>query len=143
MNLITALVLMTASSVATGEPTDYTTAYDRAMKSEKPLLVLVTAEWCPPCQSLKRNTLPKLLDRKSFHGMHFAQVDFDSETRIARQLIGNRPVPQFILYEKRNGKWSVKHLVGLQSVASVEKFVGNSVVRTANRKVDAKATASK
>ena len=64
MKLLTALVLMSAT-VSSGEPDDYATAYDKAMKGDKPLVVLVTAEWCPPCQNLKRNTLPKLVDRKN------------------------------------------------------------------------------
>ncbi len=135
MNFVTALVMMSTITVSSGEPTDYTTAYNNAMKGDQPLLVLVTAEWCPPCQSLKRNTLPKLLKNKSLKNFQFAMVDLDRESKIARQLIEHRPVPQFILFEKRDGKWTKKHLVGFQSVANVESFLQPSVVRVAQQKL--------
>ena len=134
MNFFTALVMMSTLTVSSGEPTDYTTAYNNAIKGNQPLLVLVTAEWCPPCQNLKRNTLPQLVQKKSFKNFQFALVDLDRESKIARQLIEHRPVPQFILFEKRDGKWTKKHLVGYQSVASVESFLKPSVVRLARAK---------
>ena len=36
------------------QPTDYRTAYNQTQQGTKPLLVLVTAEWCPPCQVMKK-----------------------------------------------------------------------------------------
>ncbi len=141
MNFLTAMVLVT--TISSGQPTDYTSAYKSAMKSDQPLVVLVTAEWCPPCQNLKRNTLPKLVDRKSFKGVHFALVDLDKDSKVARQLIGSRPIPQFILFEKKDGKWTKKHLVGFQTVAKVEEFVGPAIVRTAEKPATDKAIANK
>lgn len=34
-----------------------TQASEISQETGKPMLVLVTADWCPPCQTLKRNTL--------------------------------------------------------------------------------------
>ena len=61
MNFLSAFVLIAvaAGSSASDKPLDYTSAYKKAMKGDKPLLVLVTAEWCPPCQVLKNDVLPK------------------------------------------------------------------------------------
>lgn len=136
MNIISAIVVMT-SVVGGGEPTDYATAYKNAMNSDKPLLVLVTAEWCPPCQNLKRNTLPELVRNKTLKDCHFAMVDFDRESKTAQSLVAGQPVPQFILFEKKDGKWTKKHLVGYQTVAGVQSFIQPAVQRVA-KNVDVK-----
>jgi thiol-disulfide isomerase/thioredoxin len=131
MNLISALLVMSTVASA-GEPTDYKTAYKNAMQGDRPLLVLVTAEWCPPCRSLKTNTLPKLANSESIKNFHFATVDFDRDSKVARQLIEDRPIPQFVLFEKRDGRWTRKYLVGYQSLANVETFLQPAITRTAS-----------
>ena len=40
-------MVISASSVSAQQPTDYFTAYKNAQAGEMPMLVLVTAEWCP------------------------------------------------------------------------------------------------
>ena len=142
MNLTSAIMVF-AAIVAVDQPTTttppstkYKDAYQKAIKGDKPLLVLVTAQWCPPCQMLKQSTLPELEARKSFKDFHFAKVDLDSDALVARQLIESRPVPQFVIFEKQNGKWQRRYLVGYHDVAGVEKFLQPSIksdkLRTAN-----------
>ena len=123
MNFVSAMMII-AATAHSGEPTDYKTAYHCAMNCNKPLLVLVTAEWCPPCQKMKSTTIPAMIKDKKFSGVLFATVDLDKDAKIARKLIGTRGVPQLVLFEKKHDEWSVKYLAGAQSVASVEKFVG-------------------
>jgi thioredoxin-related protein len=130
--LSAALVLFAVENVNAQQPIDYATAYKNAQTGDKPLLVLVTAKWCPPCQSMKKNTIPQLLKKSAFEGYHYTNVDLDKDSTVARQLIGGRGVPQLILFEKKNGKWTRKFLSGYNSVASVEKFVKKPNVRTAD-----------
>ena len=130
--LSAALVLFAVENVNAQQPIDYATAYKNAQTGDKPLLVLVTAKWCPPCQSMKKNTIPQLLKKSAFEGYHYTNVDLDKYSTVARQLIGGRGVPQLILFEKKNGKWTRKFLSGYNSVASVEKFVKKPNVRTAD-----------
>jgi thioredoxin-related protein len=129
--LSAALVLFAVENVNAQQSLDYATAYKNAQSGDKPLLVLVTAKWCPPCQSMKKNTIPQLIEKSTFKGLHYTNVDLDKESKVARQLIGSRGVPQLILFEKKNGNWTRKFLSGYNSVASVEKFVRNTTVRTA------------
>ena len=54
MKLLTAVMIIAVTGIASaGEPTDYKSAYLKAQQGDKPLLVLVTADWCPPCQVMR------------------------------------------------------------------------------------------
>ena len=116
-------------------PLDYKTAYSKAQAGDKPLLVLITAAWCPPCQQMKQTTIPQLMQKESFKDFHYSTVDLDKEEKLARELIGQRGVPQLIMFEKQDGKWVRRYLRGAQSVATVEAFVAQSgMLRTASAK---------
>lgn len=115
----------------------YSEAYKKAQAGDKPLLVMVTAEWCPPCRVMKANTLPLLLQKKTFKNFHFAMLDYDQESEIANELIGDRGLPQLIMYEKSNGKWLRRYIngkKGIHSVERVEKFVAEAgTIRLASK----------
>lgn len=134
MKTFSAILLIAVSSVAVaGEPVDYRTAYEKAQQGDKPLLVLVTAEWCPPCRIMKSQTIPQLMKKDAFKEFHYATVDLDREQAVAQQLIGQRGVPQLILFEKKEGKWTRRYLRGVQTPETVEAFVAQSaLVRTAD-----------
>lgn len=108
------------------EALDYQTAYQRCLSSDKPMLVMVTATWCPPCQQMKNNTLPQLVQRGSFKDVHFAMVDLDQQPEIAQALIGDRGVPQLVLFQKSNNEWVRRYISGMQTVEGVEAFIGKS-----------------
>ena len=126
MKLIVLLMASTLMGANENGPTDYKTAYERAQNGDKPMLVLVTADWCAPCQTMKASTIPQLMARNSFQNFHYATVDLGKEEQLARKLIGKRGVPQFIVFEKKNEKWQRRYLRGIQSVASVEAFIAPS-----------------
>lgn len=129
------LAIMLASTVmmADSSPTDYKTAYQKAQKGDKPLLVLVTAEWCPPCRVMKQTTIPELMRKNAFQNFHYATVDLNADEKLARQLIGNRGVPQIIMFEKKDNRWVRRYLRGIQTTGSVEAFMAQAEsVRTAN-----------
>lgn len=139
MKLLLSWLLLLAATVPVlaDEPLDYKSAYAKAQQGDKPLLVLVTATWCPPCQSMKATTIPQLLSKDAFKDFHYATVDLDDEADLAQKLIGNRGVPQLIVFEKIEGKWLKRYMAGYQSVTGVEKFILNApVVRTADASSD-------
>ena len=78
-----ALALTVATTVSSSalaqSPTDYRTAYQQAQEGDKPLLVLVTATWCPPCQVMKKTTIPELMQKEAFKGFHYSTVDLDEK----------------------------------------------------------------
>jgi thiol:disulfide interchange protein len=119
---LSALVWFSTVLVAQ-EPLDYRTAFKNAQAGEKPLLVLVTAEWCPPCVLMKQTTIPTLIKKEAFKDFNYATVDLDKEEKLARQLIGDRGVPQLIMYEKQGDQWVRRFLSGYQSTDKVEIFM--------------------
>ncbi len=120
---------------------DYSTAYNRCQSGDKPMLVLVTATWCAPCQQMKNTTLPELLNKDSLKDVHFATVDYDSELAVAQQLIGDRGVPQLVLFQKVDNQWVRRYISGMQTTQAVEDFINKSkagVVQVANSAAEAK-----
>lgn len=130
------LAFATASllaNIAYGQkPLDYKSAYKMAQKGDKPLLVLVTSQRCPPCQQMKRDTFPKLLAKNALKDCYWANVDVDAEPNLAGQLTEGIGYPQLLIFEKRNGKWFRRRHAGFMSADKVEAFVAKSpLIRTA------------
>ena len=124
MRLVLTFAFAAVTAVACAqEPVDYTTAYHQAAENNRPLLVLVTAEWCPPCQSMKSTTIPELVSKNAFSGVNYAVVDYDAQVELASQLIGERGLPQLLLFQKVEGQWQRRFLAGFQTVAGVESFM--------------------
>ena len=118
--------MLTANFAHGQNPTDYTTAFEQAQTGDKPLLVLVTATWCPPCQVMKNTTIPQLMQKQAFKDCHWAAVDFDAEHEIAMQLTEGKGVPQLIMFEKRDGQWIRRRIAGYKDANTVEAFVAQS-----------------
>jgi len=111
------------------ETMTYAQALTKAKSGDKPLLILVTANWCPPCRQMKANTLPTLMQRKTFRNFHFTMMDYDKQPGVAGKLIGDRGLPQLIMFEKSNGKWLRRYIngnKGIHSVEGVESFVAKA-----------------
>ena len=120
----------TANTVSTQPILDYASAFRLAQAGDKPLLVLVTAEWCAPCQSLKKSTLPEMLERGGFADFHFAMVDVDRDASTAAKLTENRPVPQFIVFEKNGATWKKRYSIGFLGTSDLQAFLAPSVPNT-------------
>lgn len=139
MRTVLTLALLTVTTAASAqEPVDYATAYHRTVEGDKPLLVLVTAQWCPPCQIMKSTTIPELVAHNSFAGVNYAAVDYDAQSELATQLIGDRGLPQMLIFRKVGDQWEKRFLAGIQTVASVEQFMTDAgIVRVAAAKPEA------
>lgn len=124
---ITMMMVASVSSFASAQqPTDYRTAYNETQQGTKPLLVLVTAEWCPPCQLMKKTTFPQLIEKKAFQNCNFSKVDLDKEEALGRQLMGTQGIPQLIMFEKHENTWVKRSLVGIQTPETIEAFIAQA-----------------
>lgn len=105
----------------------YFQAHHQTVKTGRPLVVLVGAEWCPACKVMKDTVIPAVKKRGGLNRVSFASVDIDEERDLGRSLLGGGRIPQLLMYRKTPTGWLMKRIVGSQSVKSVETFVTKGV----------------
>ena len=136
------LVMIALCSVAAGatDGETYTNAHQASMKTGKPMLVMVSTEWCPACQVMKKRILPLVRERGLLSRVAFASVNPDQENELSRQLIGNGPIPELVMYRKTPRGWLRRVLIGSQSVETVEHFINEGTVADEGTAKDAEAS---
>ena len=134
MSGMTLGLLLQAALVTTGAneiDTTYDAAYTKMQKSGKPLLVLVSANWCPACRKMKETTLPKLHRDGQLKKVEFATVDLDQEKKLSNRLMKATTIPQLILFTKTADGWKREQIIGAQKVDAIKQFVQVGVQRVA------------
>ena len=61
------------------------TAFEAAQKAGRPILVEITAPWCPTCKAQKP-ILSELMGQPKFKDLQVFEVDFDSRKDVVRSL---------------------------------------------------------
>ena len=123
---LTALVVQYALLAA--HPASYQTALQDAQTQQKPLLVLIGANWCPGCQAMKTRVLPSLARRGGLGGVSFATVDADTEKETAKQLMRGSSIPQLIVFSRMpDGRWHREQITGETSEAEVQSLIGRAM----------------
>ena len=125
--MLLALVSLTTFTAPSNEYPTYVDAYHKAAKTGKPILVLVCATWCGPCQTMKASVLPEVRRRGVLGDFEFALVDVDQERKLVEQLGGLGPIPQLICFRKGKSQWFRSELIGCQETAQVEQFLRAAV----------------
>lgn len=59
------------------------TAFDEAQKAGRPILVEITASWCPTCKAQKK-IMNELLKAPDLDKLMIFEVDFDSQKDVVR-----------------------------------------------------------
>ncbi len=129
MNSIALTALLQVSLLATGADT-YKTAYQDTVDTGKPLVVLVGADWCPGCQTMRNTVMPKLAARGDLNKVAFAHVNTDREGPLANQLMSGTRIPQLVIYTKTAEGWHVDRMIGAQSPEAVEEFIARATPAT-------------
>lgn len=90
--------------------------------SEKPVVIMVSTEWCAPCREMKKNVMPKIYQK--FDGdVTFITVNPDKNQDIAKYITDGGPIPQLVIFHKTQQGWLRKKLVGGHRYDDVEAFI--------------------
>ena len=124
--LVTALVTVAGTSPSTHH--NYAEAYRKSQIEGKPLMVIVSAQWCPACHTLKDTTIRDLETSGQLSEVNLAVVDRDVQPELARQLMREQRIPQIIMFSRTdNGRWERSQLIGYQPQGPVRGLIRAAV----------------
>ncbi len=103
---------------------DYETAFAKAQKENKPLLILVGAPWCASCQVMKRDTIEPMKEAGELDSVVVTYVDKDQRPELAEQLMKGETLPQVVMFAQEEGRWKRFSLVGMQSRHRMAELLG-------------------
>ncbi len=121
MGLAFAMVLQTAV-ISAGEQ-DYKSAYQQAAETGKPLVVLIGADWCPGCRTMKQSTMPQLASKGDLGKVCYAQVNTDRDHDLAGKLMTGGSIPQLVMFWKSASGWQRQQLTGAHSPSEIRSFL--------------------
>jgi thioredoxin-like negative regulator of GroEL len=126
------LVLQAACVV--GGVQSYEQAFDDTQASGRPLVVLVGADWCPGCRTMKHAVLPRMQTAGRLAGVNYVEVDTDHRGRLADQLMRGGTIPQLIVFSQgADGRWHREQFTGATSEAAVGAAIQRAVERADTR----------
>jgi thioredoxin-like negative regulator of GroEL len=128
-------------ALGANDPESYAQAHEMTLKTGKPMVVMVTTDWCAPCQVMKKTVIPQVRQRGLLSRVAFAIVNPDRDHDLAMKITGGGPVPQLIMFRKTHDGWNRRVLIGGQSVESVEQFINEGVTQNQAEAENAHANA--
>jgi thioredoxin-like negative regulator of GroEL len=138
-----AAILATGADATPAAADTYAEAHRTTTRTGKPMVVMVSTEWCAPCQMMKKTIMPRVREHGLLKKVAFAMVNPDRDHDLAEKLTGGGPIPQLVMFRRTADGWARKKLVGGQSVETVEEFINEGLADDkAERKSKADASES-
>jgi thioredoxin-like negative regulator of GroEL len=123
---LSALIVLPCA-LFSAETLSYEAAAKEAEAKRQPLLVLVGADWCPGCQTMKRSILPAVARRGGLGKVSYAVIDTDREPQLAGRLMRGTAIPQLIAFTRQaNGEWRREQIVGATSEQQVQSLISRA-----------------
>ncbi len=126
MTCLTLSIAFQAALMAAGAET-YAEAHKETTETGRPMVVMVGADWCPACVTMKDSVLPQIRQRGTLRRVAFATVNYDREQTLAEQLTQGGPIPQLLMFRRTPAGWRLRRLVGGQSAETIESFIDEGV----------------
>ena len=97
-------------------------AFDAAQAAGKPILVEVTAPWCPVCKA-QAPTLSRLKGEARFKNLASYTIDFDSQKDLLKKLNVQKQSTLIVF----KGKQEVGRSTGDTNAGSIEQLLAKSI----------------
>jgi len=136
-----AALLLTGAGATPAAAETYAAARRATVETGKPMVIMVSTDWCPPCQVMKKKILPRVREHGLLRKVAFAMVNPDRDSELANQITGGGPIPQLVMFRKTPKGWVRKKLIGGQSVETVEEFINDGLAMNRAEKKAAKKAA--
>jgi thiol:disulfide interchange protein len=117
------LILLAVVHSAQAEKLSYEDAYAKAEKEEKILLVVVGADWCAACKTLKADTIEPMQKSGKLDCVVMTQLDKDERPELCKQVMAGTSLPQLIAFRHTENGWKRFSLSGIQSETRVEELI--------------------
>lgn len=115
-------------ALATSGAQPYHVAYQSAEAQSQPLLVLVGADWCPGCRTMKSSVMPRLARSGKLSRVSYATINTDAESELAGQLMRGGMIPQLIVFSRKaDGQWYREQLTGTAGESQVQALIDRAV----------------
>jgi thioredoxin-like negative regulator of GroEL len=121
------LGVLLQAAVVGAEGVPYSQAYKLAEGQNQPLVVLVGAEWCPGCVTMKRSVIPGLIRQGKLRDVQFSVVDTDEDPALARQLMRGTSIPQLIVFTRTDAGWKREQMIGPRAGTEVEAAIARAL----------------
>ncbi|MBN1851250.1 MAG: thioredoxin family protein [Pirellulales bacterium] len=116
------------SALGADQP-DFNQAYRQSLASGRPLVVLIGADWCPGCQTMKNSVLPQVAKSGGLEKVVFIYVDYDQQRQLASHLKCATSIPQLIRFDQTPTGWKSQCLVGAKSPLEVYNFINSGFIK--------------
>jgi len=120
---IASVLLFAVLASASAERPSYEVAYQQASAENKPLLVIVGADWCAACKLLKSQTIEPMESNGKLEDVVVTVVDKDARPELAQQLMQGTTLPQLVVFAKAESGWKKFSLQGIQSEGRVKELI--------------------
>ena len=122
---LAAVLQISLAAADTGDT--YAEARRITTETGRPLVVMVSADWCPACREMKETVIPRVKQGGVLKKVSFAVVDLDRERQLGQQLIRGGLIPQLLMYRRTPAGWKLRRLIGGQSTKKVENFIEEGI----------------
>ncbi|XZE36752.1 thioredoxin family protein [Pirellulaceae bacterium SH501] len=109
------------------KPLPYEVAYKKAQEEKKPLVVLVGADWCVACKTMKNDTIAPMTKSGQLKEVVFTQVDKDAQPELASQVMQGNTLPQIVVFCEDDKGWKRFSLTGMQTERRVKELIGKAI----------------
>jgi thioredoxin-like negative regulator of GroEL len=138
------LLCVTTFAAAPEKQLTYAEAHQLAKQENRPMLILVGADWCPACRVMKQQTLSSMQQHGKLKDVLFAQVNVDDEPELAAQIMRSSSIPQLVLYTPAPQGWYRMYLQGAQSEDRIEGMIARGLeLQRRDRALASKAQSEK